>query len=229
MLKRSFVACHLSIVIIACGHAFSKALIEPLAFEASSTFWPPVAERQAKFEALALPAHRRGLTGTDYPTADGTAIRDYVHVCDLARAHVLALQHLLSHGDTIAINLGNGHGASVRQVIDMVRSVTGREVSARDAPRRAGDPSILVADANKAGRLSGPISRRSSPMPGAGTANGSHEHPGPQRDREQPEGSLSGSSRNSRILPALGWLRFVKLKVKERKRVRRHCSVTVGV
>ena len=88
--------------------------------------------------------------GTDYPTADGTAIRDYVHVCDLARAHVLALQHLLSHGDTIAVNLGNGHGASVRQVIDMVRRVTGREVPARDAPRRAGDPSILVADANKA-------------------------------------------------------------------------------
>jgi len=75
--------------------------------------------------------------GTDYPTADGTAIRDYVHVCDLARAHVLALQHLLGQGDTIAVNLGNGHGASVRQVIDMVRSVTGRIVPARDAPRRA--------------------------------------------------------------------------------------------
>ena len=88
--------------------------------------------------------------GTDYPTADGTAIRDYVHVCDLARAHVLALQHLLSGGDTIAVNLGNGQGASVRQVIDMARSVTGHEVAARDAPRRAGDPSILMADANKA-------------------------------------------------------------------------------
>ena len=88
--------------------------------------------------------------GTDYPTADGTAIRDYIHVCDLARAHVQALQHLLDHGDTIAVNLGTGHGASVRQVIDMVRSVTGREIPARDAPRRAGDPSILVADANKA-------------------------------------------------------------------------------
>ena len=88
--------------------------------------------------------------GTDYPTADGTAIRDYIHVCDLARAHVLALQHLLDDGATIAINLGNGRGASVRQVIDMVRNVTGREVRVRDAPRRAGDPSILVADANKA-------------------------------------------------------------------------------
>ena len=66
--------------------------------------------------------------GTDYPTPDGTAIRDYVHVSDLARAHVLALQHLLDGGDTIAVNLGNGHGVSVRQVIEMVRSVTGREV-----------------------------------------------------------------------------------------------------
>ena len=116
--------------------------------------------------------------GTDYRTADGTAIRDYIHVCDLARAHLLALQHLLGQGDTIAVNLGNGHGASVRQVIDMVRSVTGREVPARDAPRRPGDPSILVADANKAREVlgwapSGPISQRSSPMPGAGTANGS--------------------------------------------------------
>ena len=88
--------------------------------------------------------------GTDYPTPDGTAIRDYIHVCDLASAHVLALQHLLGQGDTIAVNLGNGYGVSVRQVIDMVRSVTGREVPARDAPRRLGDPSVLVADANEA-------------------------------------------------------------------------------
>lgn len=71
-------------------------------------------------------------------------------MCDLASAHVLALQHLLGQGDTIAVNLGNGYGVSVRQVIDMVRSVTGREVPARDAPRRLGDPSVLVADANEA-------------------------------------------------------------------------------
>lgn len=87
--------------------------------------------------------------GTDYPSPDGTAIRDYVHVSDLARGHVLALQHLLDGGDTIAVNLGNGYGVSVRQVIEMVRSVTGREVPARDAPRRTGDPSALVADAKK--------------------------------------------------------------------------------
>ncbi len=88
--------------------------------------------------------------GTDYSTADGTAVRDYVHVCDLARAHVLGLQHLLGGGDTIAVNLGTGNGISVRQAINMIRTVTGREVPTRDAPRRAGDPSVLVADANKA-------------------------------------------------------------------------------
>jgi UDP-glucose 4-epimerase len=99
--------------------------------------------------------------GADYPTADGTAIRDYVHVCDLARAHVLALQHLLDRGDTIAVNLGSGHGASVRQVIDTVRVVTGREVPAHDAPRRAGDPSILVADAKKAREVLGWAPERS--------------------------------------------------------------------
>ena len=89
--------------------------------------------------------------GTDYPTPDGTAVRDYVHVSDLARAHVLALEYLLDNGDTIAVNLGTGHGVSVRQVVDTVRRITGREVVARDASRRAGDPPTLVADPKKAG------------------------------------------------------------------------------
>ena len=91
--------------------------------------------------------------GTDYPTPDGTAVRDYIHVDDLARAHVLALQHLLNNGDTIAVNLGTGHGASVRQVIDTARRITGREIVARDASRRAGDPPVLVADAKKASEV----------------------------------------------------------------------------
>jgi UDP-glucose-4-epimerase GalE len=91
--------------------------------------------------------------GSDYPTPDGTALRDYVHVCDLARAHVLALRYLLDGGETIAVNLGNGCGISVRQVIDAVRNVSGREVIARDAPRRPGDPSVLVADSNKSREL----------------------------------------------------------------------------
>jgi UDP-glucose-4-epimerase GalE len=99
--------------------------------------------------------------GTDYPTSDGTAIRDYIHVCDLARAHTLAIEHLLDRGETVAVNLGNGKGASVREVIDTVRRVTGRDVSARDAPRRPGDPAVLVADARKAHDVFGWAAQRS--------------------------------------------------------------------
>jgi UDP-glucose 4-epimerase len=93
--------------------------------------------------------------GTDYPTPDGTAVRDYIHVDDLARAHVLALQHLLNKGDTVAVNLGTGQGASVRKVIDTARRITGREIVVRDASRRAGDPPVLVADAKKASEVLG--------------------------------------------------------------------------
>jgi UDP-glucose 4-epimerase len=99
--------------------------------------------------------------GTDYRTSDGTAIRDYIHVCDLARAHTLALGHLLDRGQTVAVNLGNGEGASVREVIDTVRRITGRNVSARDAPRRPGDPAVLVADAKKAREVFGWVPQRS--------------------------------------------------------------------
>ena len=103
----------------------------------------------------AASGRRPGVTvfGTDYPTPDGTAVRHYVHVEDLACAHVMALQHLLDNGDTFAVNLGTGHGASVRQVVDMARRITGREVVARDAPRRAGDPPVLVADAKTASEV----------------------------------------------------------------------------
>ena len=93
--------------------------------------------------------------GTDYPTPDGTAVRDYVHVCDLARAHVMALAAPARQGDTIAVNLGTGRGVSVRQVVDTVRHITGHGVIARDAPRRAGDPPALVADPKKAREVLG--------------------------------------------------------------------------
>jgi UDP-glucose-4-epimerase GalE len=99
--------------------------------------------------------------GTDYPTPDGTAVRDYVHVNDLAHAHVLALQHLLDNGETIVVNLGTGRGASVRQVVDTARRITGLEIVARDASRRAGDPPVLVADANKASEVLGWTPQRS--------------------------------------------------------------------
>jgi UDP-glucose 4-epimerase len=74
-------------------------------------------------------------------------------VYDLSRAHVLALQHLLDNGDTIAVNLGTGQGASVREVIDTARRITGLEIVARDASRRAGDPPVLVADSKKASEV----------------------------------------------------------------------------
>ena len=83
--------------------------------------------------------------GTDYPTADGTCIRDYIHVVDLARAHLLALEHLSSGGPSERFNLGNGIGFSVKQVVDMVRRVSGRQFEVENAPRRLGDPPSLVA------------------------------------------------------------------------------------
>ncbi len=84
--------------------------------------------------------------GTDYPTPDGTAIRDYVHVTDLADAHVLALKHLLDGGDSLAANLGTGQGYSVRQVLDAAGAALGSPVPFENAARRAGDPPELVAD-----------------------------------------------------------------------------------
>lgn len=88
--------------------------------------------------------------GTDYPTPDGTAIRDYIHVSDLAKAHILAVSHLESGGKSEFINLGNGDGYSVREVVDVVSRVVGREVPVSLEPRRAGDPSRLIADASRA-------------------------------------------------------------------------------
>jgi UDP-glucose-4-epimerase GalE len=99
--------------------------------------------------------------GTDYQTPDGTAIRDYVHVCDLAGAHVLALRYLLDGGPSIAVNLASGQGASVREVIDMASAVTGTTIDARDSPRRSGDPSILVAEATRARECFGWSAERS--------------------------------------------------------------------
>ena len=86
------------------------------------------------------------IMGTDYPTPDGTAIRDYVHVADLAVAHVRALEHLLAGGDPLVCNLGTGEGHSVRQVIEAAERITGRPVPRVEAPRRPGDPPRLVAD-----------------------------------------------------------------------------------
>ena len=88
--------------------------------------------------------------GHDYPTPDGTAIRDYIHVTDLCTAHTLALEHLRKGGESEFINLGNGHGYSVMEVIETARRVTGREIEVKLEPARPGDPSRLVANAEKA-------------------------------------------------------------------------------
>jgi len=91
--------------------------------------------------------------GTDYPTPDGTCVRDYIHVNDLAEAHVLALQYLSDGGESIAMNLGTGHGYSVKEVITKVEEITGNRVPVRLGPRRPGDPPALVADPASAERL----------------------------------------------------------------------------
>jgi UDP-arabinose 4-epimerase len=93
--------------------------------------------------------------GTDYPTPDGTAIRDYVHVGDLAEAHVLGLRHLLSGGQSQALNLGTGTGYSVKQALDAVGAAVGSAVPIRYAPRREGDPAELVADPARAQEVLG--------------------------------------------------------------------------
>lgn len=88
--------------------------------------------------------------GNDYDTPDGTAVRDYIHISDLSSAHLLALDHLRAGMRSEFINLGNGNGYSVKQVIDTAHRVTGREIPAENAPRRAGDPPQLVGDSKKA-------------------------------------------------------------------------------
>ncbi|MCW5943811.1 MAG: UDP-glucose 4-epimerase GalE [Fimbriimonadaceae bacterium] len=88
--------------------------------------------------------------GSDYPTPDGTCVRDYVHVVDLADAHLRALERLRGGGGSRAYNLGNGQGYSVREVIEVVRKVTGRPITVTEAPRRPGDPAVLVASSVRA-------------------------------------------------------------------------------
>lgn len=93
--------------------------------------------------------------GTDYPTPDGTCVRDYIHVSDLAAAHVLGLEYLLQDGKSDVFNLGIGNGFSVRQVIEAAKQVTGREIKVVEHDRRPGDPPALVGSNEKAGRIIG--------------------------------------------------------------------------
>ncbi len=93
--------------------------------------------------------------GDDYDTPDGTAVRDYIHISDLSQAHILALDYLRKGGNSEPINLGNGNGFSVKEVIETARQITGKEIKSDIAPRRVGDPSKLVGDATKAKEILG--------------------------------------------------------------------------
>jgi UDP-glucose 4-epimerase len=93
--------------------------------------------------------------GTDYPTPDGTGIRDYVHVEDLAQAHLGAMDYLHANGASIILNCAYGHGYSVREVLDSVKRISGRSLVIKEEPRRAGDPPILVARADRIRSLLG--------------------------------------------------------------------------
>jgi UDP-glucose-4-epimerase GalE len=108
----------------------------------------PVAIRAAM--GLGPPLH---VFGTDYPTPDGTAIRDYVHVLDLAEAHIRALEHLAGEGGSATVNLGTGRGSSVREVVDSVERTVGRPVPLVESGRRAGDPATVWADPSRAAAL----------------------------------------------------------------------------
>lgn len=96
-----------------------------------------------------------GIFGTDYATPDGTCVRDYVHVMDLADAHVRALDHLLNGGSSDAFNLGTGTGNSVREVVRVCEAVSGRSIPVNELPRRPGDPPVLVACSDRAKQVLG--------------------------------------------------------------------------
>ena len=106
---------------------------------------------------------RAGFTvnGTDYDTRDGTCIRDFIHVMDLADAHTRALEHLLGGGASAAVNLGTGTGTSLKELLAVVQAVSGRDFPISWGPRREGDPPSLVADNRKAKALLGWTPKRS--------------------------------------------------------------------
>ncbi len=93
--------------------------------------------------------------GDDYPTRDGTCVRDYIHVCDLAQAHILALDYLIKGGECDVFNLGNGIGFTVKEVVERAREVTGHPIPAETAERRPGDPAQLIASSEKAKKVLG--------------------------------------------------------------------------
>lgn len=107
---------------------------------------------------LQVPNKKRtaiSIFGDDYPTKDGTCIRDYIHVTDLAQAHILAVEYLMKGKESNIFNLGNGVGFTVKEVIEVARKVTGDPIEVEYAPRRAGDPAVLIASSEKAKTILG--------------------------------------------------------------------------
>ena len=107
---------------------------------------------------LQVPNEKReyiSIYGTDYDTKDGTCVRDYIHVNDLAQAHILAMKYLCDGNDSNIFNLGNGVGFTVKEVVETARKVTGHPIPAKEEPRRAGDPSMLIASSAKAKEVLG--------------------------------------------------------------------------
>jgi UDP-glucose 4-epimerase len=100
-------------------------------------------------EAMVGKRDHVSIFGTDYPTPDGTGVRDYLHVEDLAAAHLRALEYLRADGASVTLNVGYGHGYSVREVLAMVEKLGGRRLDVREEPRRPGDPAVLVAQADR--------------------------------------------------------------------------------
>ncbi len=107
------------------------------------------------FDAVIGKTKEFSILGTDYPTPDGTGIRDYIHVVDLAEAHIKAFEFLLTHDEGLAINLGSGHGFSVKELIEHTEKITGKKVPFKNEPRRLGDAPTMVADSAKALKILG--------------------------------------------------------------------------
>lgn len=129
----------------------------------------------------AIKGERPGITvyGTDYDTPDGTCVRDYIHVDDLADAHLRALDYLMKGGDTNCFNLGTGKGLSVKEIIDAAEKVTGQKAPVTYGARREGDPPYLIADSRKAQEVLGWVPRYQDAMQIVETAwkwmNGPHK------------------------------------------------------
>ena len=129
--------------------------------------------------------------GTDYPTPDGTAVRDYIHVSDLADAHVAALTRLSGRGECRSYNLGTSSGYSVKEVLDAIAAVTGEEMKVGKGPRRAGDPPVLVADASLARRDLDFVPKLSALNSIIATAWSWHRHAHPRKAVGPSEGRSS--------------------------------------